>query len=1053
MADLAETHAKLKTIRASKTLSLKPTPLLREEIVGQDGALQPFNLRYYQCQGIYHLLVMPRMVLGDDTGTGKCVTADTRVLTNRGLLRIRDLGPEGPLPPETFHSPSAPIQVWTGSTFAPVANFYYDGDRPTRKVTTRSGFVIEGSLRHPVLVRAKDGTEAFKRLADVNEGDFVCLDRSGADFPRQEPSINFNPTVGVTNTREYTFPTHLTPELACLLGYIVAEAWTGSPHTTVITQHVSANPETHADIRALLREVFGWVGNEHAANRDTTINVTSVRIRSFLTACGVHRQTARHKTIPELIFQGTRASVRGFLRGLFEGEASVDPRSGSIDFSTASEVLARDVQVLLLRFGIVSTRHPKRVPGYAHTYWRLLISSDDARRYVEEIGFTSSRKHGALLGALSSKSNPNKDTIPHAKAMVEDLRLQLMHSVSVVGPNRDRLGSGMKQFGTSVVNTFSHIKAGRRNPTYAFLSHILELSRNIKADNQTVSNLVDKHFFYDPVVRVEESSAEVMDLEVDHPDHSFVGNGFVNHNTIQLLGALCYLWDPKKEPHNKALIVTPKSALRQWEKEAARFTKGVRCYVASGTPQERAAIYEAWAKAPTGPEEDKAILLINYAILQRDWDAGAQIPRRPDGKPDPKGTPIPGLLDRITAGVPNLCVALDEAHAFKNTGTKTWQTCAFLSRRAKRVYGLTATLLKNNLIEGFSIYKVIVPSLFTTKNRFMEDYCVTKLQAVPGGRKVPIVVGYKNETKFRAQIDPFFLGRSKYDVSDELPRLITREIPCEMTPAEDAKYKEALSGVLELGDGETRDYSETVALTSLIYTQQVVDSLWLLRYKEGDDVTTGMFADESVKIKDKGSKEEALVDLLTGELDEQKVIVYTRFERLVGRLQKLLSDIGIKSARITGKESDKQRGTAQAAFQDLKSDTRVIFITDAGSQSINLQAASALIFFDAPWSWGDYAQTLGRPIRIGSIHDSVVAYHLVAERPKGKYRNRKTIDHHVLEQLSGKKSLVEKALGKVPEGALDFKQEQNTRKALLRALQQDLRDERLGVSAAVVDVG
>jgi DNA excision repair protein ERCC-6 len=515
--------------------------------------------------------------------------------------------------------------------------------------------------------------------------------------------------------------------------------------------------------------------------------------------------------------------------------------------------------------------------------------------------------------------------------------------------------------------------------------------------------------------------------------------------TIQIIGALCYLWAPDKEPSNKVIVVTPKSALRQWEKEVYRFTTGIKCYVAAGSQEERRAAYEAWAKAPTGPGEDKAILLTNYAILQRDWNFGAQMPRLPNGKPDPKGQITPGLLDRITACVPNLVVVYDEATAFKNNGTKTWQTCSFLSQRAKRCYGMTATLLKNKLEEGFSIYKVVVPALFTTKNAFLNDYCVTKLQAVPGGRKVPIVVGYKNLDRFRDRIDPYFLGRPKTVVSDELPRLITREVSCEMTAAEDAKYKEALSGILALGDGETKDYSETVTLTSLIYTQEIVDSLWLLKFKGGDDISTDMFGEETTKVRDKGSKEEALFDLITGELDDQKVIVYTRFEKLVGRLQAILREEGIESVRVTGKENDKVRQTNRDAFQDFKSSVRVIFITDAGSEAINLQSASAIIFYDAPWSWGNYAQLLGRPLRIGSVHDTVIAFHLVAERPHAKYKNRKTIDHHVLTMLQSKKGLVEKVLGTTPVGALDFGGgDKASRKELLKRLQSDEAAERKG---------
>ena len=101
---------------------------------------------------------------------------------------------------------------------------------------------------------------------------------------------------------------------------------------------------------------------------------------------------------------------------------------------------------------------------------------------------------------------------------------------------------------------------------------------------------------------------------------------------------------------------------------------------------------------------------------------------------------------------------------------------------------------------------------------------------------------------------------------------------CELSPQEDAKYQEALAGLLELGDGDQKDYRETRELTSLIYTQEVVNSLALLKFEEGDTQFEG-----------KSAKEQALLDLLTEEFDGEKVIVYTRFEKLVGRLHLVLT--------------------------------------------------------------------------------------------------------------------------------------------------------------------
>jgi SNF2 family DNA or RNA helicase len=392
------------------------------------------------------------------------------------------------------------------------------------------------------------------------------------------------------------------------------------------------------------------------------------------------------------------------------------------------------------------------------------------------------------------------------------------------------------------------------------------------------------------------------------------------------------------------------------------------------------------------------------------------------------------MVDKITSKLENIVTIYDEATAFKNSSTKTHQTCRFLSDRSHRCYGLTATLLKNNLMEGFGIYKVIHPGVFTNKTAFIREYCVTKMQRVGGGKQIPIVVGYRNLQEFRNRIDPHFLGRPKHTVSDELPTLITKEITCELSDAEEAKYAEALTGVLELGDGEIKDYEASKAFVSLIYCQQVVNSLTLLKFEGGAEVLGGLYKDEGHKVKELGTKESTLLELLCEELDGEKTIIYTRFASLVPRLQEILAQNKIKSVCITGKQNDQQRQHAQAAFQNVESDTKVIIITDAGSEAINLQAASAMIFYDAPWSWGNYVQLLGRPIRIGSPHQHVVVYHLISERPADTAKERRTIDRYVLDMLEKKKDLIDKVIGEAAVGALQFDVGGSDTKELVRRM-------------------
>jgi superfamily II DNA or RNA helicase len=760
---------KLRVIREREDLSIKPSRHLRTSFVGADGSERSLKVRNYQVQMILHLMAMPRFIVGDDTGLGKCVTGDTLIVTDQGVRRIDEMHPWAPMNPDTFQPPSQPVSVLVNGEARPVKNFYRGGVKPTVTAVTRYGFQNTGSYVHPIMVR-RDGVDQWVNMADLRVGDAVCIDRTVSPFPDTDPDLPV--------------------------------------------------PDTSVD-----------------------------------------------KTVPWSIMRGTRESVRQFLRGYFEDDGFVP----TIEVSSASAEPLRQVQVLLLRFGIVSQRVGVR--GHTHTYWRLTIFGDDARRFRDVIGFGSTRK---------------------VTTLDEDLR-------------------GKTEF---------------------------------------------HGYYYDPVVSITHGEAEVFDIEVDHPDHSFVGNGFVNHNTLSSIAACCYLFD--REPDTTVVVLTKKSVVNQWADEIRRFTMGVEAFTAKGTPAQRRKAYAEF-KAHTGPK----VIIMGYRTAVQDFTE----------------------LQDWSIGV----MILDEATVVKNPTSQIHQVVRHLASpdTTKRCWGLTATLIKNNLVEGYGIYRVVVPSLFgMTATAFQNDYCIVQMQPIGKGRKVPVVVGYRKSDvdRFRLKIEPYYLGRPKHAVATELPALTSKIVKVGMTAVQHFKYQEALAGILQVGAEE----KEVTKLTAVTYCQEIVNHPGLIQC-DGDS-----------------EKLDELVDMLSsGDLEGEKVIVYTRFARMVTIGMKALEDVKIKCVRVTGAESEDERAAAQRAFQDPNSDVKVIWITSAGNDAINLQAAKALVFYDTPFSAGDFLQTLGRMIRIGSIHTRVTAIHLVADN---------TVDERVMTIMEKKMGLLEAVLGKRIKG-------------------------------------
>ena len=503
-----------------------------------------------------------RGVCALDTGLGKCVRGDTLVSTTKGLVEIQDLVPKG-LAPDTS-IPAVDTFVRVGGETLPIKNYYYGGEKPTLAITTNRGFEIEGSLVHPLFVRNQDG-ESFLKTSEISAGDYLCVERNGHVFSDVEPDLDV-PTRGdfsrhANKLTVYQVPDRMNPDLARLLGYIVAEGYTALESGFTVSQCPEQNPEVRADIDSLLKSQFGWVDTQSV--KDT--RVSSKFLRVCLERMGVDYTLSKDKRVPSAIMRSTRESVIQFLKGLIDAEGSFGP--SSIEFSTASETMAREVQLLLLHLGIMSTRTTKKVKGYDHTYWRVVWCGDDARRYAEIVGAVSTRKIASLKSFSDSTSNPNLDVVPFMAESVDALRADIQHKVP----------SGfVRRFGRTFINTLQHIRLGRRNPTYAFLRKMLDIAVSVGADTTPsflyVKEVCDRNYFYDPVKTVVSGFKPVYDIEVDSPDHKFIGNGLVNHNTTVAIATIRNLQMRMNQGeeisgNRRFLFVCEKSLLGNFAKE------------------------------------------------------------------------------------------------------------------------------------------------------------------------------------------------------------------------------------------------------------------------------------------------------------------------------------------------------------------------------------------------------------------------------------------------------------------------------------------------------
>jgi len=503
--------------------------------------------------------------------------------------------------------------------------------------------------------------------------------------------------------------------------------------------------------------------------------------------------------------------------------------------------------------------------------------------------------------------------------------------------------------------------------------------------------------------------------------------------TIQALVA--YAIAKQYNPNLQLIVFTIKSAKGQWAGEVDKFLQGISCHVLSSAykPLSGGKKLLGLAARKSQYEEHKGtdILITGYYPLKTE----------------------PRLL-RSSRGE-DLMVVFDECQMLKNNKSKTHVGAECLIEDAKHIYGLTATPIKNRLTEFYYIYKIIMPKLMPKITHFKEQFCVEVLKDIPmkgGNRKVKEVVDYKNLDKFSEVIAPYFFRRSADEVGGELPEIISKKVLFDMSPSQKELYKQTVAGLvsqkrikqkyfefkekveqLEVEGGEvpTKMLSTFTKLEEKY--QEILKGTFLKNNKNAALAFCQLAANgpQWLGPEEQGTsaKEDALEELLEGDFSGQKVIVYSRYQSGVHRLEAICNRLGIKSTRVTGAEKDKERTEAMRVFQDKESGVDVIFITDAGSAAINLQVSGILVLFDSPWTWGDIVQVIGRARRLNSEHANVLVYHMVAKN---------TIDERVLEVLRGKKSLVNKAVGKQANGILDFGEQEDKKPQIVK---EDLRSE------------
>ena len=365
----------------------------------------------------------------------------------------------------------------------------------------------------------------YKSVDKLVVGDVICISRKHT-FPEDNIKLDFvhNKPKMATNTKEVTIPNRFSADLAEWLGYLIAN---GSVSENFIK--MSSNSELLRDnFNKLTRKIFNVDGvTIKCEGKCTDITIFSVVIKKFLDYLSGGWVTARFKKVPEGVVRGTLESQRKFIKSLFDCDGSYN--RGELEYSTASESLARGIQQILFKFGIVSfikRDYAKEYPD--HTYWKLYVRGAECDKMFETVLIDSIKYTEHIV----KKRNTNIDVI---YGLQEHLREAIKMSRRQLGSNGAGVYVDNKGARVRFVLSKNLSTMNCKNISYEMLQKVYkdftnapdEQKKSVVNIAETIREILNNKYFYDLVV----------DLNGKTTLETFESNSVFLENSVKVLEA------------------------------------------------------------------------------------------------------------------------------------------------------------------------------------------------------------------------------------------------------------------------------------------------------------------------------------------------------------------------------------------------------------------------------------------------------------------------------------------------------------------------------------
>ena len=485
----------------------------RETIEGAPG-LMPEHLPVFDCafrplngtRSIHHMGHVRMMAAVQPFVSGaisKCVTGDTLIPTRQGLVPIASFFDEER--PGSFKPLERDVVSLDG--VRQTDQFYFGGIQDVIRVQLRDGRRITATPSHQLYVASSRGL-SWKRMDELQEGDFIAIKLGDRLWAEEDADLKgFVPSEPHGSQKVIRVPQRMSPDLAWLLGVYTAEGnITASNWTTAIHSNCRAVQEK---VRRIVQELFGLDVDIRQERTVVSCKVSSKTLVEFLRFCGVG-EGAEQKIVPWSVLQSTEACVRAFVSGVYL-DGYIPKSVSKVGFCVASQVLVDQLQVVLSNFGILSAQIRKHNAELRKDYVELNVFGRHAQAFVREFPLDEPEKQErAVLLLQRTFAQSWADVVP-----CFDSRMAFVGAPWNVKARYENQAYGNPN--TISWETLKRLVGDPEVPTTEEMAFVVRNNLHFVPVRQVMSGL--RELVYDFSV----------------PDvHAFVGNGIVNHNTVNL---------------------------------------------------------------------------------------------------------------------------------------------------------------------------------------------------------------------------------------------------------------------------------------------------------------------------------------------------------------------------------------------------------------------------------------------------------------------------------------------------------------------------------------